>query len=828
MTNERSSLLSLPSKEEVRQRRVQQQQQRRLQPRDDDDDVVNVNQISPSQSSSIDLLTCNDDENKINYSNHQQQQSSSSRHHSRPMNTMYDEYKRSNNNNNNNNNNNSTIFQSNDNLIDLNFQKSDGVINSIKKMSMNMPKKSILSSDDDKNRRYRCSLEEGEQIEILNSDDEDDDDDDYDYNSSNNNALSQTRSDDAILIPIHQHQEVKGISSSSYGGDDKEYSSPFELEPSSSPLLHFDKNVDDHGGMNIMNNTGGINNTTSRTTTGRYTNNNYTKNYNNIQQQQQQQQQQQNNTINNAKQAISTLFGDTYSDKKPIQIQKTKSLLQGGGDDHTTSNVLPPSTTRKTPSNYLNDSNRSNRIQDLLSDDNSKNYHHHNIIITKNELFNSSGSRSRITKNVSSLLDQAVVNHNNGSNNTNNSNKSIIQETNRIPKSSFQITTSSSSVNQKSNSNLTFRHNSEREQYGNHNKINALSSSKTTTTTTNVTNNTANTNAARSWFGGTLNSTSGSTLPTIIDSKGGTGSTTSSQSSSSSFGNNVHVIGSSNYNKYNQHVGQSFLTKTTITTDESFYNISQQQPPKNNYNHKIINNTHPTSSRINGSLSHWNWLNTALFISYGFTTAANNVPMLLIPTIAMNIFYSNDVQEEEEDGSSSKFAATVATYAVLGTALGKFLNGSLGDIFGARRVMCYFSLLHSFSLLSLSFCFNGWSVILCCVAAEYYQSVQWPCIAVILATHYGKGTTTVHDDDDDGDKSLRGVENREEDNSRGNTDGRYEKGIYVASLGSRAGALIASLSTTMLLRYEGMGWRAVARLASFVSKVMSCHPNNVD
>ena len=156
----------------------------------------------------------------------------------------------------------------------------------------------------------------------------------------------------------------------------------------------------------------------------------------------------------------------------------------------------------------------------------------------------------------------------------------------------------------------------------------------------------------------------------------------------------------------------------------------------------------------------------------------------------------------------------------MGRGLGKFLNGSLGDIFGARRVACYYSLFHSFSLLLLSFCRNGWSVICCCVSAEYYASVQWPCIAVILAAHYGNGIKG--DNGGDGDKTKNDVGNEKamnhrEDRQTSNVNGRYEKGIYITSLGSRAGSLIASLATTMFLRYEGMGWRTIVRFASCVS-----------
>jgi MFS family permease len=131
-----------------------------------------------------------------------------------------------------------------------------------------------------------------------------------------------------------------------------------------------------------------------------------------------------------------------------------------------------------------------------------------------------------------------------------------------------------------------------------------------------------------------------------------------------------------------------------------------------------------------------NRLNLALFLSYGFTSAASSVPIALIPTIAMDVLsYDNEDGEDGQylEATASIFASTVATYAVLGTAFGKFLNGPLGDICGARRVACLYALMLSISLMILSFGYSSVAIIACCAAVEFFQSVQWPCIAVILA-----------------------------------------------------------------------------------------------
>ena len=314
--------------------------------------------------------------------------------------------------------------------------------------------------------------------------------------------------------------------------------------------------------------------------------------------------------------------------------------------------------------------------------------------------------------------------------------------------------------------------------------------------------NTANT--AKSFFGGNLNTTPGTTIPTLS-------STSSFDTSNEGNQQNVHVIGSSMNQQHQQRQGNDELRQL----------FSNQHQGNNHRIQESTNTRIPTSTIRNNTErdKHWNWLNIALFLSYGFTTASNTVPIALIPTIALDLL-SREYNGGDDDGLmndnealSSKFASVVATYAVLGTGLGKFLNGSLGDIFGARRVSCYFSLVHSLSLLMLSFCGSSWSVICCCVAAEYYQSVQWPCIAVILAAHYGNGILGDNANED----AEANIVRQSSDNKSRNADNKYEKGIYIASLGSRSGALVASLLTTLFLRYEGMDWRAVARLASMVS-----------
>ncbi|GFH43657.1 hypothetical protein CTEN210_00130 [Chaetoceros tenuissimus] len=283
------------------------------------------------------------------------------------------------------------------------------------------------------------------------------------------------------------------------------------------------------------------------------------------------------------------------------------------------------------------------------------------------------------------------------------------------------------------------------------------------------TNHMGASNIANSWFGGSLNYTSQSTIQMAQDAK-----------------NNEH----------------GFFQEHHLL--DRLHEEGAKSVPESKLSFEVLG-------------IRFNRLNYAIFSSYYFTSAASSVPITLIPTIAMDVLAAEYGDGDGElEAAASLFASRVATHAVLATAFGKFLNGPLGDIFGARRVSCLYALMLSLSLFFLSFGYSGSGVILCCSAVEYFQSVQWPCMNIILAAHYGNDVNNSKDSSGD-DISADGTGKRKKD-----TDvSKYEHGIYVASLGSRMGTLSASISTTILLRYIKDSWRAVARLAA-MSSLMGC------
>jgi sugar phosphate permease len=181
----------------------------------------------------------------------------------------------------------------------------------------------------------------------------------------------------------------------------------------------------------------------------------------------------------------------------------------------------------------------------------------------------------------------------------------------------------------------------------------------------------------------------------------------------------------------------------------------------------------------------WNPLNISLFMAYALTTAATSVLVTLIP--AMN----DELNENSNQQIASAFATRVATHSVLGTAFGKFTLSCMGDICGARRTAVVCSILTAVSLLGLSTCQTANAAFWACFFVDFFQSVQWPCIIVVLATHY-----------------------------RRHGNAAYEGGIFVTSLASRFGVLVGIPTSSMILRISG-GWRLVAVVGAWAALVAS-------
>eukprot|EP00934_Nitzschia_sp_Nitz4_P001931 Nitzschia sp. Nitz4//scaffold3_size479765//170762//173366//NITZ4_000070-RA/size479765-processed-gene-0.306-mRNA-1//-1//CDS//3329550668//1931//frame0 len=186
-----------------------------------------------------------------------------------------------------------------------------------------------------------------------------------------------------------------------------------------------------------------------------------------------------------------------------------------------------------------------------------------------------------------------------------------------------------------------------------------------------------------------------------------------------------------------------------------------------------------------GSL--WNPLNMALCGVYLLTSAATTVPVLLIPTIGQDLL--------TDPGDVSGFASRAASSAVLGTAFGKFLNGPVGDVYGARRTSVLYSLFLAISLVAMAACNNVESITWACFFVEFFQSVQWPCVLITLATHFGPTQSTTSTSK----YSL------------------YEGGIYIVSIASRFGTLLAIPLFLSFLHQTN--WRIVCLVGAWISVI---------
>lgn len=235
------------------------------------------------------------------------------------------------------------------------------------------------------------------------------------------------------------------------------------------------------------------------------------------------------------------------------------------------------------------------------------------------------------------------------------------------------------------------------------------------------------------------------------------------------------------------------------------------------------NNTHDNSNRQ----VTWSKLNVALFAGFALLSAATTVPVTLVPTMAISLlgselnyspYYGSDtsfssgisnatmleVYDKERQtkfwipfhirtksnniSESSAFASRLAIIATFATALGKFINGTLVDVVGARRLILLYGLCICCTLFILRHVTTSNGAILCCAAVEFCASILWPAAVVILGSHYGN-----------------------------ETDGRFERGVYVTSIASRCGSLLAVPIPPLLIKWTNVTWRGVAGIASMSS-----------
>ena len=184
-----------------------------------------------------------------------------------------------------------------------------------------------------------------------------------------------------------------------------------------------------------------------------------------------------------------------------------------------------------------------------------------------------------------------------------------------------------------------------------------------------------------------------------------------------------------------------------------------------------------------------------------------------------------------------QFVQQMVSISLCGTAIGKFCNGPVVDIYGARRtsilytfIMCtvllVLAMISTTSMIVSPFYMIGTLIFI----LEFVSSVQWPCTIVILATHFRNTAATTEDgevdDDDDEDNENMDVAMASSTNTAPNissmkhrsTGSWYESGIFITSLSSRIGSMMGILFASYCLSYQ-IHWRTIVYMATYLTAI---------
>jgi len=289
-----------------------------------------------------------------------------------------------------------------------------------------------------------------------------------------------------------------------------------------------------------------------------------------------------------------------------------------------------------------------------------------------------------------------------------------------------------------------------------------------------------------------------------------------------------------NHNRFRRRRGDGIDNNTNISFDNDalisntnyYTNNTQQLQHQQHSQHFTSNNTiHKSSSK---HLT-WNRLNATLFIGQALLSIATTAPITLVPHFALSLagtnedetwnyspYYNMEILEvydengnrkrwipfrvrrsngsNNEINSSSIFASHLTAIVTLVTAMGKIMNGPLVDLAGARRLLLVYSICTGLALIGLRYSETPGSAIACCALIEFFNSINWPANIVILGAHYGTSR-----------------------NHTADSDGMFERGLYVTSLACRCGSLLIIPLSSLLIKWTSLTWRGVAGIASIAA-----------
>ena len=218
--------------------------------------------------------------------------------------------------------------------------------------------------------------------------------------------------------------------------------------------------------------------------------------------------------------------------------------------------------------------------------------------------------------------------------------------------------------------------------------------------------------------------------------------------------------------------------------------------------------SYPNDKKISSSssLCCWDPLLVAIFVAYSLSVASVSVPITLAPLIAA------DFHTSSWSASTTSFASQMTSSAILGISLGKFINGGFGDIFGPRFILVVYSLLGGISLLLFSISYQPRNVWIAGAMVEFFQSVQWPCLTIMLTSHYGTTTTTTTTTT--AQPSSQNTTTTTTTNS--SSLNKYETAINIVALASRFGAILSIPLCSIFVR-RNIHWRTLCRGGAGIS-----------
>ena len=243
-------------------------------------------------------------------------------------------------------------------------------------------------------------------------------------------------------------------------------------------------------------------------------------------------------------------------------------------------------------------------------------------------------------------------------------------------------------------------------------------------------------------------------------------------------------------------------------------------------------------------------LNATLFIGLTLLSGSSTTPIALVPSVAVSLtdsewdfspYYSIEILEvfdetgtkkqwvpfrirknrernnmHQEYSSSSVFASQLTAIVTLVTAAGKFVNGVLVDIVGARRILLLYGGGISLSLWMLARCNTTRGVIAFSALIEFFVSAVW---YVTMPRRILGGSLSIFSSHHTHIFNAFTLLDRPATivmlgSHSANGSGQFELGLYVTSLACRCGSLAAIPITSLLLKWTHLTWRSVARLGS--------------